>query len=70
MNGLTQIRGNDGILYDVNWDEDFGTFIVWEHNKVNIKGIYISSLEMKLFIDTNQVEIVRDGNNVISKNIN
>lgn len=69
MNGLTQIKGNDGILYDVNWDEDFGTFIIWEHEKEEFKGIPISALEMKCFIDTNQVEVVKDGNNVIARNI-
>lgn len=69
MNKLTQIKGNDGVLYDVSWDEDFETFVIWEHYKNKIQKIYISSLEMKYFIKTNQVEIINDGNNIISKNI-
>ncbi|MFT8349999.1 hypothetical protein [Clostridium saccharoperbutylacetonicum] len=70
MNGLTQIKEvKTGILYDVQYDDDYKSFIIWMHHKENFEGIYINSKEMKHFLNTKQIEITNDANNIISNNL-
>jgi hypothetical protein len=67
MNGLIQVKDRDDILYDVNYDEDFQQFFIYEHDREDIKGNYFTSDDVRRFIATNQIEIVNDGNGVFKK---
>lgn len=67
MNGLTQIKDKYGIIYDVQYDCDFQRFLIYEHNKLTIKGNYFSSADIKRYISTGQIEVINDGNKVLEK---
>jgi hypothetical protein len=70
MNGLTQIKElKTGILYDVQYDDDYQQFIIWMHDKKNFEGVYINPKEMKHFLNTKQIEVTNDSNNIISNNL-
>lgn len=70
MDGLAQIKETEnGVIYDVTYDKEFNTFIIWMHDKLSFEGIPISLQEMKHFINTNQVQIVNDENEILKKYI-
>ena len=67
MNGLTQIKDKDGIIYDVSYDEEFQMFMVWEHDKETVDGVYFSSESINHCIKDGQISIYQDGNGVFKK---
>lgn len=67
MNGLTQIKDKEGILYDVSYDTDFQRFIIWEHEADNIDGAYFSSEDINRYIKEGQITIHSDGNGLFKK---
>jgi hypothetical protein len=67
MNGLTQIKDKDGILYDVNYDTEFQRFIVWEHDKINTDGAYFSSEDINRYVSDGQITIYKDENGLFKK---
>lgn len=67
MNGLTQIKDEDGIIYDVNYDTEFQGFIIWEHDKINIDGRFFSSDAINKYISDGQITIHKDENQVFKK---
>jgi hypothetical protein len=70
MNGLTQIKDKDGILYDVQYDLDFERFLIFEHDRENVKGNYFTSKDIQRFLETKQIIIVNDGDKVFEKYLN
>lgn len=69
MNGLTQIKDKDEILYDVQYDCDLQRFIVWEHDKLTVDGYYFTSEEMNYYIKDRQIQIIKDDNCVFKKHL-
>ena len=67
---MTVIKNTErNVLFDVNYDEDLGRFIIWEQNKPNFQGVYINENEMKDYINTKQIEIINDSYNIIKTHI-
>lgn len=59
-------------LLDVMYDEEYQKFIVWIRDKDMLpecNGFYITCEEMKQYINTKQIEVINDENNIIKNNI-
>lgn len=70
---MTMIKSTeDNELFDVMYDETKQKFIVWIKNKNMLpecNGIYITCEQMKKYIATKEIEVVKDENNIIKNNI-
>lgn len=70
MNGLTQLKDTEGIIYDVNYDIDTQMFTVWKPGTSNSLGVYFTSQSIKDCLSDNQIEIYKDGNHIFEKYLN
>jgi hypothetical protein len=61
----------DNELYDVMYDEEYQKFIVWIRDEdilPECNGLHITCEQMKQYIDTKQIEVINDENNIIKNN--